>query len=311
MPRPIFVVGKQRSGTTWLGNLLLSHPDVAGVHHETHHGIHESAYFSHVAGRYGDLSQFQNYAEFAAVMARSDYFRLAGASFDDLMELYPASYPQVFRVVMDRLARRQGASNWVEKTPMHTDCMPAIAEHYPDARFVGIQRNPVDVAFSSVYRHGRVPAAQRLLALARATTDKYLLDGLIHRMRARHPERVHIVQYNNLLNRKSATLDRLCDALDLPRVPLHSQYAANSSYSPPSAASLDEKPPKTAEVRPAYEAMFIRQLYVRVLPNIPLDVLAGLKRVLYPKTCSSLPPWFFRLLSTSLGDRSEIDPSVP
>jgi hypothetical protein len=308
MPRPIFIVGKQRSGTTWLGNLLLSHPRVAGVHHEAHHGIHESAYFSHVAGRYGDLSRIQNYTEFASVMARSDYFRLAGASFDDLMDLYPASYAQVFRAVMDRFARRQGASCWVEKTPMHTEHMHTIAAQYPDARFVGIQRDPVGVAFSSVRRQGRLSAARRLLALARVTTDKYLLDGLMHRTRARFPERVHILQYDDLLTQRSATLDRLCDALGLPAEEMHSPYAANSSYG--RASLLDEKPPKTDERRPPYEAMFVRQLYVNVLPNISLDALAGLKRLLYAEASSSLPPWFFKLLSGPSGAESTTDLSI-
>jgi len=114
MPTPLFVLGKQRSGTTWLGNLLLDHPSIAGVAHAAHRGIHESAFFSHVDGRYGDLSVRQNFIEFASVMAESDYFRLAEVSFKDIMSLHPDDYAGVFRTVMYCFARRRGARYWIE-----------------------------------------------------------------------------------------------------------------------------------------------------------------------------------------------------
>lgn len=53
MPLPVFVVGRNRSGTTWLANQLCEHPDIVGVQHERHHGIHESAYFGLIDGRFG------------------------------------------------------------------------------------------------------------------------------------------------------------------------------------------------------------------------------------------------------------------
>jgi hypothetical protein len=110
MPTPIFVLGKHRSGTTWLANLLCQHPQIAGVQHARHHGIHESAFFSHVYGRYGDLAVWSRYAEFVEVVAASDYFRLAGATREFLYSLWPTSYEGVFRAVMDRFAAQRGAT---------------------------------------------------------------------------------------------------------------------------------------------------------------------------------------------------------
>ena len=77
MPKPIFVVGKGRSGTTWLTNMLATHPDIAGVFNEDKNkGIKESRYFSDLYGRYGDLRNPTNLVEFIEILAVTDYFRL-------------------------------------------------------------------------------------------------------------------------------------------------------------------------------------------------------------------------------------------
>ena len=44
--RPIFVLGRHRSGTTWVSNILASVPGIYSPSHPLHKGAHESAYFS-------------------------------------------------------------------------------------------------------------------------------------------------------------------------------------------------------------------------------------------------------------------------
>lgn len=63
MATPIFVLGWGRSGTAWLSNLLLEHPAIVGIQHEKHWGIHESAFFSVVEGRYRSLDNPANFIE--------------------------------------------------------------------------------------------------------------------------------------------------------------------------------------------------------------------------------------------------------
>jgi len=163
MATPLFVVRKHRSGTTWLSNLLLDHEQIAGVQHRDHQGIHESAFFSHVHGRYGDLSVFSNFAEFASVFSQSDYCRLMEVSFGDIVQLYPSTYAGVFRTIMDRFAEKHGAHYWIEKSPMHTSRIREIGKGYPDAQFVGILRSPVDAAFSWLKRQEIGESALRRL----------------------------------------------------------------------------------------------------------------------------------------------------
>ena len=151
---PVFILGKHRSGTTWLANLLCNHTQIAGVVHPAHHGIHESAYFSMIDRRYGDLERRSNFAEFAEVMLASDYFSLTGITREQLYELYPSSYEAVFSQVMERFAASQGASYWLEKTPAHTPLVERLATMYDRAKFVGIVRDIRSVAGSRMRFEG-------------------------------------------------------------------------------------------------------------------------------------------------------------
>ncbi|MCS3613237.1 sulfotransferase family protein [Salinibacter ruber] len=305
MAKPLFVVGKHRSGTTWLGNLLLDHPSIAGLHHERHRGIHESAFFSHVDGRYGDLDVFENYVEFAAVMARSDYFRLAGASFEDLMELYPANYADVFRVIMDRVAEQRDARYWIEKSPMHTGCVRKISDYYTNAQFIGIWRDPVDVAFSWIKRQDERHASQfgRLLALARVTIDKYVVDAHMLDVRSSQPEQLYVVRYEDLVDDKRKVLNGIYGFLDLSQVEVRSGYEANTSYTDSQTSGSDEGANKTKRFkRSSHEEKFIQCLYNWGLPLLSARALIHLKRSLRQNHKSSLPSWFFKLLNESLDE---------
>ena len=101
MPTPLFILGKGRSGTTWLANQMCEHSLVIGVQHESHYGIHESAFFTQVYDRYQDLTIKSNYVEFVEVMSACDYFQLAGITKEFLYSFWPTSYEKVFREAMD------------------------------------------------------------------------------------------------------------------------------------------------------------------------------------------------------------------
>jgi len=289
MPRPLFIIGKHRSGTTWLSNLLLSHPDVAGVEHPVHHGIHESAYFSHIKGRFGDLRTFTNHVECAAVLARSDYFRLAGASFDEIVDLFPTDYNELFRSVMDRFAEERSAAYWIEKSPMHTLHTRQIGKAYPDAQFVGIQRNPVDVAFSSL-RNLRVEMSpvRRRLELLRVTLDKYVADRHMLQMQSHWPERVHVVQYEQMRHAETSIIREVCAHLGLEAHDLSSSYQANSSYSTN----------RQRHARSEAEIAWVRWIHDDILPLIPASVLIAGKEKISHWRRRPLPDWFFRLLNS-------------
>ena len=240
MPTPLFVFGIARSGTTHLANLLLRHPEIAGIEHEKHGGIHESGYFSFVDGRYGNLEEPANFIEFANVTAASDYFRLVGADLKLIYSLYPASYEEVFRFVMDRYAQEQNARYWIEKTPLHTLSAVSIARYYPDALFITIERNTKEVVASKMRmlevlasQKDEVPnKSERCFIIATQVITWQHYKNAILDLTAKYPDRTISINFEDLREKKETVMRKLCDFLRIdfqPRV-LESPYPVNSSF---------------------------------------------------------------------------------
>lgn len=213
MPNPVFVIGKGRSGTTWLATQLSMHPDIAGVCDEEAYGIIESAYFSHVHGRYGDLKIDSNFVEFVEVMSATDYFQLAGADRRFLYSL-PRNYEEIFRIVMDEFAKKNGANYWVEKTPAHTHVLKEIARYYPDAKFIGILRPLDQVAESTIAFYNKNkwlmgPTQSRMVAIIRIAVAWVYYNKLLKRF-ARQSNRMLVVDYRDLVSDPEPTMRNIC-----------------------------------------------------------------------------------------------------
>ena len=131
---PIFVVGRFRSGTTWVYDILTAHPDAAGAF--------ESWLFTGVCGLAPLFSP---------------------ANFNHDVERFGRTYRLGQLVARERLIEdiRALASAWlaealephhrflIEKTPSHYETMGLIAELFPRARFVHVLRDGRDVAVSA------------------------------------------------------------------------------------------------------------------------------------------------------------------
>src|SRR5215510_14892870 len=69
-PVPVFVLGLERSGTTWVANMLGGHSQGVCVE-APGHGSHSSLFFSYFARVYGDLEDDDNFRRFATDFAAS------------------------------------------------------------------------------------------------------------------------------------------------------------------------------------------------------------------------------------------------
>ncbi len=233
--RAVFVVGAPRSGTTWLHQLLATHPAVAtgGESHLFCEGM-------------GDL--LANHADPDPYMKLSTW-----VSRGRLLQLMRGLADEVFMAVRD--ATRPEATVVVDKTPNHAPHADALAAVYPDAAFVHIVRDARDAVLSAkdlwshddTYAHVDVAAARWVDAVTDVRTN------LVGR---RYLE----VRYEDLVADTPAVLARILDHCELPHDPGFLAAATDFAATPinvrPSATTVGAR--KWADADPALQRRIVR-----------------------------------------------------
>lgn len=241
MSGPVFVVGYMHSGTTLMYRIL-------GRNRSVFSGEGESKFFELLPAL---RAQFPDLSEPARLRALVEYTvadiavgfslpRLRGqvpaeqvltaSEVDSITRDLPraASHGDVFRVVMEHLARRAGRSRWLEKTPTHVFHVDEIVAAVPDARFIEITRDPRDVLASKKTRRTDVWTSERYRDEQRAYKhlekaydpfwDALSWKAAIQageRARAMYPGRVHHIAYEDLVGQPEATVRGFCEFLSL------------------------------------------------------------------------------------------------
>lgn len=284
-PVPIFVLGLQRSGTTWIANMLEAHPEVAAVSAARHRGVHESIFFSHFARSYGPLDDEAAFGRFAADFTASDYFRLSGMDGGRFLASRPRDYATAFRLVMEEVASRKQARYWLEKSPHHTPLCDELARLFPDALFIAITRDSASLTRSRLSAYGRVPPSgpRRAGALCRAGFANAFYRRLVDRFQADHPGRCLKVTFEDLRAGREHEIRRIAAFLGIdgrsdrfePRFPANSSFAGG-------------RPPAVPLGRG--DRMLLR-LAERACLLLPLGLLAGLHRLKEGRKPARWPGW--------------------
>jgi len=87
----------------------------------------------------------------------------------------------------------------IEKTPMHVRKIPEISKLFPDAKFVIMVRNPLDVIASQYKRHGDLGKA-----LKRIKEDYASIANV------QHMKCVHIVRYEDMIEDPVGVIEKVC-----------------------------------------------------------------------------------------------------
>ena len=147
--RLFFVDGQPRSGTTWLQQLLDSHPDVSCRG--------EAQFRDHLAVPL-DRAMRQRHAELhrrnTSIFGHTGGYPLPDPG--DTQFLLGTGVLSAFR---QQLADKPGARAVGEKTPGNLFFFPQLRALFPDARLIGIVRDPRDVISSNWHRFQHRPGA--------------------------------------------------------------------------------------------------------------------------------------------------------
>ena len=126
---PVFVLSCERSGSTLLRYIMDTHPQVCSPAHlhlgQLCRSLYTTAFYS--------IGQT---AEVADEAARE--------------RLVAAEVRRVVDELMGRYARAKGKQVWCEKTTDNLQYLRFLGEVFPDARFICLYRNCMDVAHSSI-----------------------------------------------------------------------------------------------------------------------------------------------------------------
>lgn len=198
--RKIFVLGCGRSGTHWLGYILAGHPNI-------HVTVEKKRIFNKVTAMALNPAEKKRLLKPLIKWYRFEHALVAPCHYAD------KSHPNIWLV-------------------------EELALVFPNALFIGIQRNPYGTV-SSMLKHRGVrewcerwqdfPVPNLFLGITRANVDNYKKLSLVGRcamrwlshsermkqLQRRYPERVYVLQYEALIGNTQEELQRLQEFLKL------------------------------------------------------------------------------------------------
>lgn len=244
--RVVFIAGSARSGTTWMRRCLASHPDVAA--------LRETQVMHHATSpQPGNIEVVRRGTFWRKLRAA----RRAHASFPDVFQWSmatdgPLSIPTPAPVVRELLQLQEEFwryESWVdvaremfrcldglrpvivEKTPAHVYQVDTILQRFPESRFLLPIRDGRDILGSARDFFGdRYPS---ITTVQSAANRWNLVCAAMGRAKARWPDRVMLIRYEDLLDHFEEMLARMLrfvglqfDAAQLHHIAEQNTFAA-------------------------------------------------------------------------------------
>lgn len=201
--RPLFLLGAPRSGTTFVAKLLDSHPEVLCTNEV------RFLTFLHKAGR-------------EVPTGDAGGLHCARVHGDAVVATLRAHARTLYDEIFARIARDQGRGPlryYGDKNPHHADDLNLIAESFPEACFIHLQRAPRDVVCSILEMHARMgllPAPDdsgwqltEADVRKRASSVRTLVRSEVAFIATLPPERAISLTYEELLDDVDGWIDRL------------------------------------------------------------------------------------------------------
>jgi len=225
LPRPIFVVGAYRSGTSILTWALGQHPNIWPIDETRWLQLFGSGALA--AYNLATSAAAQYFATYD--VSRSEYMAYLGSTIDQFMS--KTSERRAEAVSLTRLAgldlehdsrfqlRRSAMTpkqRWIDGTPENADCILLLHELFPAARFICVLRDPRDVIASMLHFHRAGGLPMDVETAASMWIQR--IQSCLLAYRALGPHVVRVILYDELAvpARALRELFRFLDEPDFP-----------------------------------------------------------------------------------------------
>jgi hypothetical protein len=217
--RPIFVVGAPRTGTTLLMEILNRHPEI--------HLFDEVHFFERIwdeRREIGDLtdpdSRGRAFARLRAIVR--DWGRdqavagvLDDAEFTRRLAAEGGGYRGLMAALMKAGAELHGATRWGDSSPQDVLYAEQILAWFPEARIIGIVRDPRGflASYKNYWRRGVASYRERYQPLANALLWKSYMRALLRLASGERRDAVLVIRYEDLVSDPEAHVRRFCEHL--------------------------------------------------------------------------------------------------
>jgi len=198
---PFFIVGCVRSGTTMLRDVLRQHPNLE---------CPEETHFFRWADSFGTKRYDMVYTQNKLITQQQE---MDGFSKDEFMDIYRSSLTrrELMDSYMQTYLKKLGNADarWFDKTPQHVYGLFLIKKAYPDAKFVHICRNPLNVTASLL--KGQVMPKQSMIGAINFWNEAMILLDAFKKVYA---DDVLDVRYEQFCDTPKEQLQNVCSFIN-------------------------------------------------------------------------------------------------
>ncbi|MFQ3325219.1 MAG: hypothetical protein ACI90U_003054 [Pseudomonadales bacterium] len=182
---PFFILGSVRSGTTMLRDMLRLHKKLE-CPEETHFFRWSDPFGTERYDNYYRASKFfESHRKIDGINNIAFHcIRQSAYSRKDMMDWYGQQY---------LLEKNNATGRWFDKTPQNAYGILMLSAMYPDAKFIHIHRNPLNVVASLL--EGAVMPEHSLTGAINAWLESIMI---VHQYKQLAPDRVLDLSYENL-----------------------------------------------------------------------------------------------------------------
>lgn len=223
-PAPVFLLGFVRSGTTWLDQILSSHPDIVVMEEE------------------------DNFADAWRELLVSDagLAKLAAMPAEDVGRLRAAYWTRA----AGKISEADRTKTVVDKLPLNSVHLPLIWRLFPEARIIFALRDPRDAVFSAFQQHFQINTGMAHFLDIRSAAEFYDRVMTIAALtRAQAAFDIREIRYETVVGDFESEIRGLIAFLGLPWSDAVLDYQATAkerAIRTPSAPQVIEKPYATS-----------------------------------------------------------------